>query len=412
MSLTAAPIGALHELTLPNGLRVVYAPMPWLPTVSATLSLPFGSTTDPEGQEGSANVLHEWLQRGAGDLDSRAYTDALLDLGVRRGGGSGREASNLAFGFLESVAAPALDLLAASVREPRLQDGEFEAARDLALQELASLDDAPTQRLFEALQAEFFASAQRRSGYGTEAGLTALTPEGVRQDAARRLGPQGAVLGLAGGGTWESLAGAVVAAFGSWSGGNVPVPPARVAPVGRHHVDADSSQVQIGLAFPSPAPGTDDMYVYLLALEVLSGSMGARLFTEVREKRGLVYSVSAFFRALRGFGYTLGYAGTTAERAGETLEVFLAELARLAEGVSDAELERARTGLLSSIVMAGEASGATAGRLSNDVVLFGRPRTAAEITAHIEGVTLSQVNRYLAANPVPQPTVVTLGPAT
>ncbi|MCW5820437.1 MAG: insulinase family protein, partial [Trueperaceae bacterium] len=176
-------------------------------------------------------------------------------------------------------------------------------------------------------------------------------------------------------------------------------------------VDADSSQVQIGLAFPSPAPGTDDMYVYLLALEVLSGSMGARLFTEVREKRGLVYSVSAFFRALRGFGYTLGYAGTTAERASETLEVFLAELARLAEGVSDAELERARTGLLSSIVMAGEASGATAGRLSNDVVLFGRPRTAAEITARIDGVTLSQVNRYLAANPVPQPTVVTLGPA-
>lgn len=411
MSITAAPIGALHELTLPNGLRVVYAPMPWLPTVSATLSLPFGSTTDPEGEEGAANVLHEWLQRGAGDLDSRAYTDALLDLGVRRGGGSGRETSSLAFGFLESVAPEALGMLAASVREPRLQDDEFEAARDLALQELASLDDAPTQRLFEALQARFFASAQRRSAYGTADGLTALTPGGVRRDAARRLGPQGAVLGLAGGGTWEGLAEAVTQAFGPWRGGSVPVPAAEVAPVGRYHVDAESSQVQIGLAFPSPAPGTDEMYVYQLALEVLSGSMGARLFTEVREKRGLVYSVSAFFRALRGFGYTLGYAGTTAERASETLEVFLAELARLAEGVSAAELERARTGLLSSVVMAGEASGATAGRIGNDVVLFGRPRTAAEVTAHIEGVTLQQVNDYLAANPIPQPTVVTLGPA-
>ena len=410
MSLTAAPVGALHELTLPNGLRVVYAPMPWLPTVSATLSLPFGSTTDPEGQEGAANVLHEWLQRGAGSLDSRAYTDALLDLGVRRGGGNGREASSLAFGFLESVAAPALDLLAASVREPRLEEAEFEAARDLALQELASLDDAPTQRLFEALQAEFFASAQRRSGYGTEEGLTALTPAGLRNDA-RRLGPQGAVLGLAGGGTWEGLAEAVIAAFGSWSGGNVPVPPARVAPVGRHHVDADSNQVQIGLAFPSPAPGTDDMYVYLLALEVLSGSMGARLFTEVREKRGLVYSVSAFFRALRGFGYTLGYAGTTAERAGETLEVFLAELARLAEGVSDAELERARTGLLSSIVMAGEGFRAPPPPPRNDAVLFWRPPPAPANTPPIQRGTATHGNRYLAANPIPQPTVVTLGPA-
>ena len=87
-----APLGAIQELTLANGLRVVYAPMPWLPTLSAALSLPFGSATDPEGREGSANVLHEWLQRGAGAMGSREYSDALLDLGARRGGGSGREA--------------------------------------------------------------------------------------------------------------------------------------------------------------------------------------------------------------------------------------------------------------------------------------------------------------------------------
>ncbi|HRN19490.1 MAG TPA: insulinase family protein, partial [Trueperaceae bacterium] len=164
------------------------------------------------------------------------------------------------------------------------------------------------------------------------------------------------------------------------------------------------------LGFPSPAPGTDDAYTYQVALEVLSGSMGARLFTEVREKRGLVYSVSAFYRSLRGFGYTLGYAGTTVERAAETLEVFLAELGRMAEGVSAAELERARTGLLSSVVMSGEATGSTAGRLANDIALFGRPRTLAEISGRIEGVTLQAVNDYLAANPIPEPTVVTLGP--
>ena len=76
---------APHELTLANGLRVVYEPMPWLPTISANLLLPLGSATDPEGREGSTNVLHEWLQRGAGELDSRAYSDALEDLGARRG---------------------------------------------------------------------------------------------------------------------------------------------------------------------------------------------------------------------------------------------------------------------------------------------------------------------------------------
>lgn len=405
-----APLGAIQELTLANGLRVVYAPMPWLPTLSAALSLPFGSATDPEGREGSANVLHEWLQRGAGAMGSREYSDALLDLGARRGGGSGREASSLSLAFLGEVTGPALELLAAAVREPRLADAEFEPSRELALQELHSLQDAPTQRLFEALQERLFAGPQRRSAYGTAEGLAALDPAGVRADAAARLGPDGAVLGLAGGGDWERLAAAAERAFGGWRGASVAVPAAEFAPVGRHHVDADSSQVQIGLGFPSPAPGTDDMYVYLVALEVLSGSMGARLFTEVREKRGLVYSVSAFYRALRGCGYTLGYAGTTTERAGETLEVYLAELKRLAAGVSADEFDRARTGLLSNVVMAGESTGGTAGRLANDVALFGRPRTLAEIAERIEGVTLEGVNDYLAANPIPEPTVVTLGP--
>ncbi len=410
MSFEPASEAAIHELTLPNGLRVAFAPMPWLPTLSVTLSLPLGSATDPDGLEGSANVLHEWLQRGAGDLGSREYSDALLDLGVRRGGGSGRERSNLSFAFLASVAEPALGLLADSVVRPRFEDAEFEPSRELALQELESLKDAPTQLLFEELQERLFESPQRRSGYGTEAGLRALSPEGVRRDAAARLGPSGAVLGLAGGGKWDELQAIVAEAFGGWSGGNVPLPAAALAPVGRHHVDAESTQVQIGLGFPSPAPGTDDAYTYQVALEVLSGSMGARLFTEVREKRGLVYSVSAFYRSLRGFGYTLGYAGTTVERAAETLEVFLAELGRMAEGVSAAELERARTGLLSSVVMSGEATGSTAGRLANDIALFGRPRTLAEISGRIEGVTLQAVNDYLAANPIPEPTVVTLGP--
>jgi len=410
MSLEPAPGGAIHELTLPNGLRVAFAPMPWLPTLSVALSLPLGSATDPDGLEGSANVLHEWLQRGAGDLGSREYSDALLDLGVRRGGGGGRERSNLSFAFLGSVAEPALGLLADSVVRPRLEDADFEPSRELALQELESLKDAPTQLLFEELQERLFESPQRRSGYGTAAGLRALSPEGVRRDAAARLGPSGAVLGLAGGGKWDELQAIVAEAFGGWSGGNVPLPDAALAPVGRHHVDAESTQVQIGLGFPSPAPGTDDAYTYQVALEVLSGSMGARLFTEVREKRGLVYSVSAFYRSLHGFGYTLGYAGTTAERAAETLEVFLAELGRMAAGVSAAELERARTGLLSSVVMSGEATGSTAGRLANDIALFGRPRTLAEISSRIEGVTLQAVNDYLAANPIPEPTVVTLGP--
>jgi len=383
--------------------------MPWLPTLSVTLLMPFGSATDPAEREGSANVLHEWLQRGAGDLGSRAFSDAFEDLGIRRGGGAGRETSTLGLGFLAADAAKALPLLADMVLRPRFEDNEFEPAVELAREELRSLEDAPTQRLFEALTRVFLASPQRRSALGTPEGLAALTEAGVRADAADRVGPRGSILALAGGSTWEELLPIIEAAFGEWEGNSLPIPEPEVAATGVHHVPAETSQLQLGLAYPSAQVGTDEGYLYSLALNVLSGSMGARLFTEIREKRGLVYSVSAGTRALRGLGYTLGYAGTTTERAAETLQVFLAELERLAEGVTADELERSRTGLLSSVVMRGESSGATAGRLASDAYFLGRARTLAEVNRKIEQATLQQVNDYLAANPVPPPTIVTLG---
>lgn len=391
-------------------MRVVYQAMPWLPSLSVSLVMPFGSVTDPVGLEGAANVAHEWLQRGAGDLSSRALSDAMEDLGMRRGGGAGRESSSLAASFLTSELERAMPLFASMVTAPRFDEDEFESARELAVQELESLEDAPNQKLFTALLARFVTSPQGRSAYGSAEGLAALTPALVRDEAARIVGPQGAVLALAGGSDWASILPVVEASFAAWSGNSQPTPAVTLGSPERGHVEAESAQVQIGLAFPSPVPGSEEGYVYSVGLGVLSGSSGARLFTEVREKRGLVYAVSASNRGLKGFGYTIGYAGTTPDRAEETLEVFMAELKRMNEGVSGDELARAKTGLLSALVMQSESSGGTAGRLAADLFNLGRARTLEEVTAKVEAVTLERLNDYLAGNPLPEPTVLTLGP--
>lgn len=393
-----------------NGLWLLFEPMPWLPTLSATLLLPFGSATDPAGMEGSASVLHDWIQRGAGALDSRAHSDALEGLGVRRGGGAGREMASLSVSFLASELPAVLPLVASMAAEPRLDSEEFSLARELARQELRSLADNPTQRLFHVLMEQFLQGGPGRSPYGSEAGLTALTPETVRADAVRRLGPGGAILALAGGTDWRTVVDSVERAFGGWGGSTEALAEPRPRGAERTHVQADSAQTQIGLAFRAPAPADPDVYVYDLALHVLSGSMGARLFTEVREKRGLVYSVGASYRALHGFGYTLGYAGTTPDRADETLRVLVAELGRMAEGVAGDELERARTGILSALVMQGESTSARASRLASDALLQGRPRTLDEIRDEVEGIDLERMNAYLASHPFPKATVVTLGP--
>lgn len=405
-----AETNSIKQTTFSNGLTLVFEAMPWLPSVSFGLLLPVGALGDPAEQEGSATVLNDWLYRGAGALDSRQLSDTLDGLGVRRGGGAGTEYATLSASLLATSLPEALALYADIVRRPRLEAAEFEGARTLALQELASLDDNPTQRLFLALSERYFASAHGRSPYGSAAGLTALTPESVRADYARRISPQGAILSVAGGAEWETLKAQVEEAFGDWQGEAVSPAPVAVNPAHSEHLEADTSQVQIGVSYLAPAPDAAGWYENSLANAVLSGGMGSRLFAEVREKRGLVYSVMAVGRALKDFGYTLAYAGTTPERADETLEVLLAELRRIREGVSAEELERARTGILSRLVMQGESSGARANVLARDSYLLGEPRPMQEVKAAIEAVTLEDLNRYLAGRPVLEPTVLTLGP--
>lgn len=410
--MTSESASAIRREQLDNGLTIVGEYMPWLRSASLTLLLPVGSASDPLGSEGSATVLSDWTGRGAGRLDSRQFSDAFDTLGVRRGDSAGRESTTLGASLLADSLSGTLDLFGSQVQEPQLTEREFNGARELAVQELASLGDDPTGRLFDALTRAFFSSGIGRSPYGNAESLAALTPAAVRSDFQRRWSPHGAILAVAGGVDWDELLRAATHTFGSWTGSYAQVPEVVIAAPERVHVEADTAQVQIGIAFPSLAPADPDWYLQSLVIGVLSGGMGSRLFSEVREKRGLVYSVGAAVRAVRGSGFTLGYAGTTPEKAAETLDVMLAEFARLKQGVSNAELERARSGVLSQLVMQGESSSARAGALANDEFLRGAPRPLAELERIYSGITLGQVNEFLARSNQQKPTVLTLGPTT
>ena len=400
----------IYTHTFDNGLKLVVQEMAWLPSASFNLLLPCGAVTDPGGASGSAAVLAEWLDRGAGTRDSRTLSDDLDALGVRRGGGAGGESTVLSGSLLADALPEALTIYADIVRRPYLSEAEFEPARAVVLQDLASLDDNPAQRLFIALAKSYFASAHGRSSYGEADDLKALSAEGVRQDAARRLGPQGAILSVAGGVVWEDVKALVERLFGSWQGGEAPSLEVQVNKAHTRHITAQTAQTQIGVAYEAVPPGQPEWYKNALSVAVLSKGMGSRLFAEVREKRGLVYNVAAMGRAVRGYGYTLAYAGTTPDRAAETLEVLLGELTRLQDGVSAEELERARTGLLSGLVMEGESSGGVASNLARNTFLFGEPRPLETVKAELSAVTLGDLNRYLAERPEPRFTVLTLGP--
>jgi predicted Zn-dependent peptidase len=150
-----------------------------------------------------------------------------------------------------------------------------------------------------------------------------------------------------------------------------------------------------------------------IVVQVLSGGMAGRLFSEVREKRGLCYAVSAGYRGEREFGTVTAYVGTTPERADEALRVLRAELDRInsPEGrITQDEFERAVIGMKSSLIFSGESTSARAAALATDQRRLGHPRTLEDVARQIDDVTLDRVHAYLARRGLGRMTIQTLGP--
>jgi predicted Zn-dependent peptidase len=239
--------------------------------------------------------------------------------------------------------------------------------------------------------------------------LESITLADIRPYFQQHYMPGGTILGVAGRVDWEPLRDLVGRLLGDWA----PRPAATVVeqpPTEKyHHVPFDSKQTQIGIAYQSVPYRHPDYFQAWGSVGVLSGGMSARLFTEVRERRGLCYSVYAAYHTLRDRGGVFCYAGSTAERAQETLDVTLGELRRLGRGIEDHELGRLKARIKSALVMQQESSSARSTSVARDWYHLGAARTLDEVGRLVDGLTRSSINAYLAEHPPREFTVVTLG---
>src|SRR5207249_5207122 len=192
--------------------------------------------------------------------------------------------------------------------------------------------------------------------------------------------------------------------------GEVPAPDYRPPAGGKDHLSKETTQTQIAIAYASVPFGDAGYYAAQGAVQVLSGGMSARLFTEVREKRGLCYAVWATYTTFKDRASVLCYAGTTNERAQETLDVTLGELQRLQDGIAVDEVERVQAGLKSSLIMQEESTSARAGTLASDWYYLKRVRSLDEIQAAVQALSPAAIVAHLKRWPPRDFTIVTLGP--
>jgi predicted Zn-dependent peptidase len=396
--------------TFPNGLTLLAERMEHVRSAAVNFLIPAGCAYDPPGSLGMASVLAEMITRGAGTRDSRALSLAMDNIGLDRSESVGQLHMRFWGATLARNIAAALELYADVLRRPHLPDDELEPVQALMLQDLQALEDEPKGKVMVELRRRHWPDPLGRDRRGTAAGLESLTPKAVRAYYKSRFGPRDMILSVAGNVEWEPLRDQVERLFGDWQGGGHPKLELAQAPGGRSHLAMDKTQTQIALAYASVPFGHPDYYAAQGAVQVLSGGMGARLFTEVREKEGLCYSVYASYQTFKDRACILAYAGTTNERAQKTLDVIMRELRRLEEGVNADEVERVQAGLKSSVIMQEESTSARAGALASEWYYLGRVRTLEEIQAAINSLTPQTIVDYVRRYPARDCTIVTLGP--
>ena len=208
---------------------------------------------------------------------------------------------------------------------------------------------------------------------------------------------------------WPRLKDEVGRLLGDWKPAPAPAIAAETQLAHHEHLPHESNQTQIGIGYDSVPYAHPDYFRAWGAVGVLSGGMSSRLFTEVREKRGLCYSVYASYHAaLRDRASVLCYVGT--ERPQEALDVMLAELARLARGIEPNELDRLKARIKSGLIMQQESSSSRSSSLARDWFHLGHARTLDEVGGLVDVLTCESINAYLAEHPPADFTIVTLGP--
>ncbi len=398
------------KYTLPNGMVLLGEPMDGVESVALGFMLPVGAAVLPKGVCGAANVISDWIFRGAGSRDSRALGDALDGLGLHRSDSVGSSHLALGAALESSNLAEALSLHADVVLKPHLKDDQFEPARQLALEGVLALADEPRQKVMVELRKRFYPAPLGRSTSGEIDELERLTAATTRDIIEAIFNVSQTIFTVAGKYDFGAVCEQMERAFGGGEG--MPAePPQTAARAGKYtHIPNDGAQVHIGLMTETVTFTDEDYYDMRVATSVLSGGMSARLFTEVREKRGLCYAIGARYHSLKEAAGIMCYAGTAPEKAQQTLDVIMAEFRRLAEGITTEELERAKIGLKSSVIMQSESSTSRAGAIGSDYYMLGRVRSLDEIKERIEATTVESVLRCLNTHPFDDFTVVTIGP--
>ena len=381
---------------LANGLQIVAQPMQGVESAALGYLISAGGKDERPDEAGISHFVESLGYQGTANRSVQELTEAFEDIGAHPDSGAETEVSSYSTTVLGRNLVPALELLTDVALHPGFVPDEVPKARDRILQEIAQLEDEPMRKVLDLLRREYFKGHPLGNDViGTTQTISSISRDDLQSYWGRRYSAGNVILAAAGKVDFDELVQVAERLCAEWPGGaSAATPPAPAPHRGVVVVHKESAQQHIGIGVPAVAVGSDDYYAMALLVATLGGSMNSRLFLEVREKRSLAYGIGAYFTPLKEAGFMRIYAGTVPEKADQTVAVILDELAKLErDGVTEEELQRAKTLLKSNVIMRSESTGVRRRAIATAWWYEGRIRTLEEIKELIDAVTTEDVRR-------------------
>ncbi len=407
----------IQEVVSPKGIKAWLVEDYAVPLVSIQFSFHGGATQDPPGKEGLVNLMTGLFDEGAGALDSDAFQERLDDAGAEMSFAASLDDLSGSMRMIADSRDEAFDLLRLAVAEPRFDPEPFERIRAQIVTGIKARKNEPEDIAAEQWdQALFPGHPYARRERGTEDSLAAITPQDIKAIHGKLMARDNLYIGVVGAIDAETLKQKLDLVFGALpeKAGLVAVPDVQPKLGQTVAVNYDLPQTTLQLAYPSVKRDAPDFFaVYLMNHILGGGSFVSRLYDEVREKRGLAYSVNSFVVTLDHTDRIVVYTGTRADRAKETLDLLKSVIAEFVEkGPSPEELSAAKRYVIGSYAISNLD---TSMSIASTLTGLQRERLGIDYISRrddlIEAVTLDDVKAAARKLLTADPAVLVIGPS-
>ncbi|MEP0962612.1 MAG: pitrilysin family protein [Roseobacter sp.] len=385
----------LNQHRLSNGFRIVTEHMPGLASTSIGVWVTAGARHETPKQNGIAHFLEHMAFKGTKRRTALQIAESIEDVGGYINAYTSREVTAYYARVLQNDVPLALDVIGDILLNPTLEKAEIEVERGVILQEIGQALDTPDDVIFDWLQEEAYPDhPMGRTILGPSERVAQFSQADLTGFIDQHYGPEQMILSAAGAVDHDAIVRQAEALFGGMKPKTLfDVDAARFAGGERRQVK-DLEQAHFALAFESPGYRDDKIYTAQIYASALGGGMSSRLFQEIRENRGLCYSIFAQAGAYADTGMTTIYAGTSQEQLPQLAEITIDEMKRAVDDMSPVEVARARAQMKAGLLMGLESPSNRAERLARLIQIWDRIPPLEETVAMIDAVTTGDVREF------------------